>query len=68
MWQLGLEGERFLVEEPEKLALLSGDSAAVLIGLLVLWKQSDESRSFQTAVMLRSALKDGQILLLLSSN
>lgn len=56
------------MHKPEKLALLSGDSAAVLIGLLVLWKQSDESRSFQTAVMLRSALKDGQILLLLSSN
>lgn len=56
------------MHKPEKLALLSGDSAAVLIGLLVLWRLSDESRSFQTAVMLRSALKDGQILLLLSSN
>lgn len=40
-----------LVHEPGKLALLSGDSAAVLISLLVLQRLS-ESLSFQTAVML----------------
>lgn len=40
-----------LVHEPGELALLSGDSAAVLISLLVLQRLS-ESLSFQTAVML----------------
>lgn len=41
-----------LVHEPGELALLSGDSAAVLISLLVLQRLSDESQRFQTAVML----------------
>lgn len=40
------------VYEPGKLALVSGDSAAVLISLLVLQSLFNESQSFPAAVML----------------